>query len=71
MNYLFTGTLQAFKLLLHGDASTYAAVFTTIKVSLSSIIISLLIGIPKWNYVKEVIRLKLRIIHILSQCFIQ
>jgi tungstate transport system permease protein len=46
MNYLFNGILQAVKLLLHGDADTYSAIFTTIKVSTSSIFISLLIGIP-------------------------
>lgn len=46
MNYILAGITQAFSLLIHGDPGTYSAVFITIKVSLSSIIISLLIGIP-------------------------
>ena len=46
MNYLFDGILQAVKLLSHGDADTYSAILTTIKVSTCSIFISLLIGIP-------------------------
>lgn len=46
MNYLFDGISQAVKFLLHGDADTYSAIFTTIKVSISSIFVSLLIGIP-------------------------
>lgn len=46
MNYILTGTTQAIKLLLEGDAATYTAILTSIKVSLTSIFISLLIGIP-------------------------
>ncbi len=46
MNYLLSGITHAFDLLVHGDPSTYSAIFITIKASLSSSIISLCIGIP-------------------------
>ena len=46
MNYILSGIAQAFHLLIHGDPSTYSAVFITIKASVTSGIISLLIGIP-------------------------
>lgn len=46
MNYLLSGITHAFGLLIHGDPSTYSAIFITIKASLSSSVISLCIGIP-------------------------
>jgi tungstate transport system permease protein len=46
MDYITQGFIQAIKLLLAGDAQTYSAIFTTLKVSTLSIGISLLIGIP-------------------------
>ncbi|MFH2011921.1 MAG: ABC transporter permease [Pseudomonadota bacterium] len=46
MNFLLEGFLQAFHLLLSGNAETYSAVWATLKVSSYSIISSLLIGIP-------------------------
>lgn len=46
MNYILTGTIQAVRLLQHGDLATYAAIFTSLKVSITSIFISLLVGIP-------------------------
>ncbi len=46
MEYLFKGFIKAGELLLSGDAQTYSAIFTTLKVSTLSIIISLVIGTP-------------------------
>jgi tungstate transport system permease protein len=46
MNFLLEGFLQAFNLLLSGNAETYSAVWATVKVSSYSIGSSLLIGIP-------------------------
>jgi tungstate transport system permease protein len=46
MEYITQGFIQAIKLILAGDAQTYSAIFTTLKVSTLSISISLLIGIP-------------------------
>ena len=46
MNFLFEGFLQAFGLLLSGNAETYSAIWATVKVSSYSIASSLLIGIP-------------------------
>ena len=46
MRYLFDGFIKAGVLLFTGDAQTYSAVFTTLKVSTLSIIVSLAIGIP-------------------------
>jgi tungstate transport system permease protein len=46
MNFLLEGFIQAFHLLLSGNAETYSAVWATVKVSSYSILSSLLIGIP-------------------------
>jgi tungstate transport system permease protein len=46
MNFLLEGFIQAFNLLLSGNAETYSAVWATLKVSSYSIGSSLLIGIP-------------------------
>jgi tungstate transport system permease protein len=46
MGYLTEGLRTALRLLATGDAETYSAVFTTIRISTLSIIASLLIGIP-------------------------
>jgi tungstate transport system permease protein len=46
MNFLLEGFLQAFNLLLSGNAETYSAVWATVKVSSYSIGSSLLMGIP-------------------------
>ncbi len=46
MDYLLQGLLQAFKLLLSGDAETFSAVKATVTVSSYSMVTSLLIGIP-------------------------
>jgi tungstate transport system permease protein len=46
MNYIVEGISQACHLLLSGNAEVYSAVFTTLKVSTISIILSVLIGIP-------------------------
>lgn len=45
-NYIFNGVIQAVHLLLNKDASTYSAIYTSIKASTCSIVLSLLIGIP-------------------------
>ena len=46
MDYLIDGFFGAFTLLLQGHAETYDAVFTTIRVSSLSILISTIIGLP-------------------------
>lgn len=46
MNFLLEGFIQAFNLLLSGNAETFSAVWATVKVSSYSIGSSLLIGIP-------------------------
>ena len=46
MDYIFHGLLQAFKLLLSGDPETYSAVSATVLVSGSSILVSLVMGVP-------------------------
>lgn len=46
MDYLAEGFVNAFKMLLTGNAETYSAVYTTVYVSTFSIIISLIIGLP-------------------------
>ncbi len=46
MDFLYNGFLQAFKLLLSGNAETYSAIWATILVSSYSIGCSLIIGIP-------------------------
>ncbi len=46
MDFLYSGFLQAFNLLLSGNAETYSAIWATVLVSSYSIGCSLLIGIP-------------------------
>ena len=46
MDFLIDGFFQAFSLLLRGNAETYSAIWSTVKVSSYSITGSLLIGIP-------------------------
>lgn len=46
MDYLVQGFFNAFILLFQGHAETYDAVFTTVKVTSFSILISLVIGLP-------------------------
>lgn len=46
MNFLFEGFFQAFNLLLSGNAETYSAIWSTVRVSSYSIACSLIIGIP-------------------------
>ncbi len=46
MDFLYDGFLQAFNLLLSGNAETYSAIWATVLVSSYSIGCSLLIGIP-------------------------
>jgi len=46
MDYIIDGLFQAIQLLINGDGETYSAVYATIRVSLYSMIVSLLIGIP-------------------------
>lgn len=46
MDYISQGILKAFSLLLSGDAQTWSAIVTTLKVSSLSIFLTLLIGIP-------------------------
>ena len=46
MNFLLDGFLQAVDLLISGNAETYSAILSTVKVSLYSIGISLILGIP-------------------------
>ena len=46
MDFLFRGFIQAFNLLLSGNAETYSAIWATVLVSSYSICCSLLIGIP-------------------------
>ena len=46
MDFLYNGFLQAFNLLLSGNAETYSAIWATVLVSSYSIGCSLLIGIP-------------------------
>lgn len=46
MNFLLEGFLQAFNLLLTGNAETYSAISATVRVSTYSIGCSLVIGIP-------------------------
>lgn len=46
MDYLVQGFFDAFRLLLQGHEETYDAIFTTLKVSSFSILISLFIGLP-------------------------
>lgn len=46
MDYLVQGFFEAFTLLFQGNEETYDAIFTTLKVSSFSILISLTIGLP-------------------------
>ena len=46
MDLIIEGIFQAFSLLLSGNAETYSAIWSTVKVSSYSIACSLLIGIP-------------------------
>ncbi len=46
MNFLYEGFIQAFNLLLSGNAETYSAIWATVLVSSYSIGCSLFIGIP-------------------------
>ncbi len=46
MGFLLDGFLQAFELLISGDAETYSAMLVTVSVSSYSIVCSLLVGIP-------------------------
>lgn len=46
MEYLTEGFFSAFTLLVQGNAETYDAIFTTVRVSSLSILISLAIGLP-------------------------
>ncbi len=46
MDYLAEGFLKAFILLFQRNAETYDAIYTTLKVSSFSILISLIIGLP-------------------------
>jgi tungstate transport system permease protein len=46
MDFIITGILQAFSLLFSGDPQTYSAVAVTLKVSTTSMLISLAMGIP-------------------------
>ena len=46
MDFILQGFLQAFRLLLSGNAETFSAIWATVKVSSYSIGSSLVIGIP-------------------------
>ena len=46
MGFILDGFLQAFELLISGDAETYSAMLVTVLVSSYSIVCSLLVGIP-------------------------
>jgi len=46
MDYIAAGLIEAFGLLVWGDAETYSAIFTTLKTSTISMAASLVIGIP-------------------------
>jgi len=46
MNFLLEGFIQAFHLLIIGDAETYSAILVTLRISTYSIICSLIAGIP-------------------------
>ena len=46
MDFLLQGFLKALELLISGNEETYSAIFTTIKVSSLSIVVSLIVGIP-------------------------
>jgi len=46
MDFILAGIIQAFQLLLTGDAETYSAVGATLKVSSASMAASLVLGLP-------------------------
>lgn len=46
MDFILEGFFKAIGLLLHGDESTWSAIFTTLKVSTGSMVLSLLAGLP-------------------------
>jgi len=46
MNFLLDGFIQAFHLLIIGDAETYSAIWATLRISTYSIVCSLIAGIP-------------------------
>lgn len=46
MDYIWQGFVQALKLLIHGDPDTYSAIWVTLRVSTTSILASLVFGIP-------------------------
>jgi len=46
MDYLLSGFIQAFRLLLSGDAQTYSAISVTVRVTGMSMGTSLILGIP-------------------------
>ena len=46
MDYIAEGVAVAFRLLLSADEETFSAVFTTLRLSTLSILVSLLLGIP-------------------------
>jgi tungstate transport system permease protein len=50
MAFIFSGFLQAFELLFHGDPETFSAVSATMQVSGYSMVVSLLFGIPMGFY---------------------
>lgn len=46
MEFIWDSLLKAFGLLLSGESQTWSAIFTTLKVSSLSIVVSLILGIP-------------------------
>lgn len=46
MDYILEGFVEAFQLLISGHPETYTAIFTTLKASSLSIIMSLVMGVP-------------------------
>jgi tungstate transport system permease protein len=46
MDYILDGLVTALRLLVRGDAETYSAVFTTLRVSSLSVLAALVLGIP-------------------------
>lgn len=46
MEYIAAGFIKAFQLLIGGDESTWSAIFTTLKVSTCSMLLSIVSGLP-------------------------
>jgi tungstate transport system permease protein len=46
MDFIIAGFFKAFELLINGDASTWTAVWATLKVSTCSMVLSVITGIP-------------------------